>query len=365
MKYNVNEKNILWLDSVPKLTQREKSKIYETLGDTSKLSSMGLVKSSIEEIIGSERINGFIQLYNNDTINTKLLYLDKVGVKFITIESSEYPEKLKVIPNPPLILYYMGDITLLHSKSIAIIGSRLCSSYGENVTQLYSRVLSQYGVTIVSGMAEGVDAIAHKNSLEAGGKTLAVLGSGFNHIYPISNKNLANSIVKNGLIITEFEPNMAPTKYSFPMRNRIIAGISDAVLVTEAGEKSGTQYTINYAMENNRNIYAVPGNITSKRSALCNKLIKECQCCITLNPEDILLDMNLIQLPINQYKTIQVDMEEKIVLDAFEGENSEVHFDILLDKSKLDIKKLITLLTNLEISGIIKKLPGNRYIILN
>lgn len=188
-------------------------------------------------------------------------------MKYITIENNNYPEKLKNIYNPPKGLYVKGDIKLLNKPSVAIIGSRNCSKYGEIVAKEFANELARMKITIISGMARGIDTFAHIGSIIGNGKTIAVLGSGLNKIYPKENEKLYYKILeKGGLIVSEYEPNEEPLPEHFPARNRIISGLCDKLIVVEAGKRSGTSITVNFALEQGKEIYAVPGNITSYNS---------------------------------------------------------------------------------------------------
>lgn len=195
----------------------------------------------------------------------------------ICCTNKKYPSRLLQTYDYPIVLYAKGNIELLSSnKTIAIVGSRECTEYGRRITERLSFLISKQDYTVVSGLARGIDAIAHKGTLAANGKTIAVLGCGINFIYPMENEKLYYDILNNnGLIISEYPVKTRPNELYFPMRNRIIAGLSDKVLITEARQKSGSIITANIALEQGKNIYAVPGNITSKQSQGANDLIKD------------------------------------------------------------------------------------------
>ena len=201
----------------------------------------------------------------------------KYKVIKIDMNSKYYPQRLRNIDNPPKQLYCLGNLELLnYRKNIAIIGSRNCSYYGEQVSKDFSYNLAKENICIVSGLAKGVDSFAHIGALNAKGKTIAVLGSGLDNIYPKENIKLAESIVKNnGLIISEYPLGTLPLKYHFPERNRIISGLSDSVLVAEARKNSGTNITVNFALEQGKDVFVVPGNIYSKTSDGTNFMILE------------------------------------------------------------------------------------------
>ena len=201
----------------------------------------------------------------------------KQNIKIIPCNSIEYPQRLLDTYDYPIIIYVKGNIKLLNSENtISIVGSRKCSRYGEIVTKKISYLISQKGYTVISGLAKGIDSKAHQGTLISGGKTIAVLGCGINYIYPIENHDLYYAILKNeGTILSEYPLDNRPCKCYFPMRNRIIAGLSDKVLVTEATRKSGSIITANIALEQGKSIYAIPGNITNVNSEGTNNLIKD------------------------------------------------------------------------------------------
>lgn len=197
-------------------------------------------------------------------------------IKEISIFDDEYPKSLKNIYDPPMKLYVVGDYSILKEFKIAIIGCRKCSKYGEMCAKYFSSNLASNNVIIVSGLARGIDSFSHNSCINAGGKTIAVVGSGLDVIYPTENKWLYDKIIKTGgAIISEYPLGTKPLKYHFPARNRIISALSDGVLVVEANEKSGTLITVDFALEQGKNIFVVPGNINSLNSKGTNSLIKE------------------------------------------------------------------------------------------
>lgn len=186
-------------------------------------------------------------------------YLAKYNIKLITIKEKEYPEKLKHIENPPICLYVLGNEKLLNEKSIAIIGSRNHSDYGKTVALGFSYWLAKNDITVISGLAKGIDSFAHFGTIQANGKTIAVIGTGIDLIYPKENKELMEEIIKNGgAVISEYPLGTQPNKENFPRRNRIISGLSDGILVVEASKKSGALITVDFGLEQGKNVYAVP-----------------------------------------------------------------------------------------------------------
>ena len=285
-------------------------------------------------------------------------YFQKNNVNYITIEHENYPAKLLQLDQPPLILYYKGDINLINTKCISIVGTRKPSFYGKDVTAKFAKELSQAGFTVVSGLAMGVDKVAHESTLKENGKTIAVLGNGFERMYPAMNVNLAKEIADKGLIITEYYPTFNACAYSFPARNRIIAALSCGVLITEAANKSGSLYTKDFALELGKDVFCVPGNINNINSEATNNIIKNGHgACVTCT--DDILSVYGIKLEKKKEIKIQLNFDEQKIFDFLKtGEKS---FDDLQIYTNLSVQNLNTYLTTLQISGIIKKLPGNMY----
>lgn len=202
-------------------------------------------------------------------------YLSVHDVKIVTIFDEFYPKKLKNIYNPPLMLFYRGNLKLAYQKSLAIIGSRKHTEYGKNVTHYFVEELVKKNFIIISGLAYGIDSISHAKCLQSGGKTIAVLGSGLSKIYPNKHYDLAQEIGSKGLLISEYPPHFSPSREYFPMRNRIVSGLSDGVLIVEGSKNSGTLITSEFALEQGKNIYAIPGNIFSQNSYVPNMLSNE------------------------------------------------------------------------------------------
>ncbi len=284
-------------------------------------------------------------------------FFENHKIKYITIESEEYPQQLLGLDQPPFILYYKGDLSLLNTNCIAIVGTRKPTFYGKDITEKFAKALCKENFTIVSGLSTGVDKIAHETALKNNGKTIAVLGNGFNKLYPAININLANEIAERGLLITEYYPNFQARVYSFPARNRIIAGLSKGVLITEAGKKSGSLYTKDFALELGLDVFSVPGNINSPMSEGSNNIIKfghaECVTCV----DDILQHYGINSH--QKKEKIQLNFEEQKIYNCLlEGEKS---FDDIQDYTKMSVQTLNSYLTTMQIRGIIKKLLGNYY----
>lgn len=291
--------------------------------------------------------------------------LKKENADIITFTESGYPKLLKEIYNPPSLLYFIGDLEIANNFCLAVVGTRKPTIYGQQVTVSLVQNLSQNGLTIVSGLALGIDALAHQTAMEAGGKTIAVLGSGLDKqsLYPSSNRYLAKKIIENGgLVLSEYPIGTLPLKHHFPARNRLISGLSVGALIIEAPLKSGTLITANFALEQNREIFAVPGNIYSKNSEGSNNLIKLGAKLIT-SAIDILESLNLKQATsfLDNQKIIAKTKEEEIILAYLNKE--PVHIDKIIQLCKLAPSLVNSTLTLLELKGLAKNLGGMNYVL--
>ena len=314
----------------------------------------------ILNILPTEEYHKIVSSYDKRVLDSSIENMQRNGIEIVTIFSDEYPEKLRDLPDRPLILYAKGDLSLANQKSVAVVGTRMPSNYGRIVTEKFSEKLAQSGLVVVSGLCYGVDEIAHKKTLAVGGKTIAVVGSGFNNIYPATNTTLSLEIAERGLLLSEYPPSFKPKRYTFPRRNRIVAGLSDGVLIVEAGIKSGTIHTKEYALEYGKDIFAVPGNITSNKSELTNQLIKSGQAECVLSADEIVDFYGMKKA--EKQKMLTLSFDEKSVVDALA--DGEKDFDFLSRKTKIPVNILNSCLTTLEIRGLIRKLPAQCYALI-
>lgn len=281
------------------------------------------------------------------------------GINIISIDSKEYPSRLKEIFDPPYILYVKGRLEE-KLKNIAVVGSRKCTQYGRLVSRKISQLLCEYNIGIISGMARGIDTEAHLGALDGSGFTCAVLGCGCDIVYPPENKKLKDEIERKGAIISEYPPGTQPISYNFPARNRIISGISDGVLIVEAGNKSGALITVSYALEQGKDVFAVPGSIFSSVSKGTNSLIKDGAKPVT-DISDILSELGIdYQIKYQESKIPQLNIREKLVMEVVN--DAPIYIDDLFKKVSLKINEINSVLTSLEIKGLIKILPG-KYIV--
>ena len=308
----------------------------------------------------SEHILSFdIRLLEND-----LACAEKLGIRIITCFDQEYPQALKEIPGRPIVLYVSGSITAQDNLAIGIVGSRRASLYGLSNAEKFAALLSAQGITIISGMARGVDTYAHCGALKVKGRTIAVMGSGFNHIYPEENADLAKEISSCGAVISEFPMETKPLAQNFPRRNRLISGLSLGVLITEAARNSGALITADFALEQGREVFALPGRIDSVGSMGANALLKQgakmVTCC-----EDILEELNLATGNIR--KIAPVVNEQEIAYGKEESRLYEyitqqpVAIDDLIQKTSLSSSQVLSLILKLQFKKLIKVLPGKQY----
>jgi len=268
-----------------------------------------------------------------------------------------YPEKLSRLADPPLVLYLWGE-QCFQDLAVAVVGTRNPTNYGREVTYRITRDLAEAGLVIVSGMARGLDSVAHQAALEAGGKTIAVLGSGFQNIYPPENRALALKIKGSGCLISEYPPTAPPNQWHFPARNRIIASLSSGVVVIEAGENSGALITCDFALEIGVDVYAVPGSILSATSKGCHRLIKE-GAKLVESAQDILEDMGL-QPALEKRVEPDLSPEEKEVLKLLPTDPTPL--EELIKQLNREAGTILAVLTMLEVKGLIRSLPGKYYV---
>ncbi|MCR4440988.1 MAG: DNA-processing protein DprA [Peptococcaceae bacterium] len=289
-------------------------------------------------------------------------YMDKKGIKLITRQDSRFPASLLQISNIPCILYYCGDLSLADQKAVAVVGSRKATAYGIKQARKISGELASSGLVIISGLARGIDGAAHEGALEAGGKTAAVLGSGLDVPYPRENVRLFHEISEKGLVISEFPPGTQPFKYNFPVRNRIISGLSQGVFIVEAAARSGSLITCDCALEQGKEVFALPGPVTSLNSIGTLRLLQS-GAKLVIHSGDILEELGCAEKSClfdnRKEKESQLSHEERWVLDRIFWEPTHIDQLIGNNKNQFNLHKL---LLNLEVKGLIKQLPGNYYL---
>ncbi|NLW25327.1 MAG: DNA-protecting protein DprA [Clostridia bacterium] len=308
-----------------------------------------------EFVLGRDKIN----------LDVEKNKINKLNVRIISIKDESYPKLLRHIFNPPPLLYVQGNLEE-KNLSIAIVGSRRASPYGKKVAYSFGQQLSEQGVQIISGLARGIDAAGHEGALVGEGGTVAVLGSGLDIIYPRENYNLYKRIINSGkgAVISEFPLGTAPLKLHFPLRNRIISGLAQGILVIEAGAKSGSLITAELGLEQGKDVFAIPGPITSPLNQGSHKLIKE-GAKLVENIDDILEEYGQLSLFKNENKkrTIQLTELEKKILDSLCIEPLTI--DEIAFKTELSVSSVISTLSLLQIKGLVKETAGRKFMTLN
>ena len=290
--------------------------------------------------------------------------VNKIGATIVTIWDKEYPELLKRIYDPPALLYVFGRFSPKDRQSIAIVGTRLPSLYGQQVAETFSHEISRLGITTVSGLARGVDTIVHATTLKSDGRTIAVTGSGLDVPYPPENRRMMEQIAETGAVVSEFPMGAKPDATNFPRRNRIISGLSLGTLVIESAEDGGAMITASTALDQNREVFAIPGSINEKRSSGPNKLIQEGRAKLVQNVEDILSEL---AVKLDQGK-MRKEQPPPVQLTIFEQKvyellgNDPIHIDDIAESSDNAPSDVLVTLLSLEFKGLIKQLPGKMFL---
>jgi DNA processing protein len=320
--------------------------------------------SALEELLQIEGLGEKVAkeiLRGPRNVERELKQIDETGARALTIKDEAYPRRLREIYDPPPVLYLRGDLKKEDDLAVSIVGSRKTSPYGRWITEKISRDLACQGITIVSGMARGIDAVAHMGAISAEGRTVAVLGCGVDVIYPPENKDLFREIIDHGAILSEFPMGSPPEGGHFPKRNRIISGLSLGVVVVQAGAKSGSLITAGYALEQGREIFAVPGNVGGASSQGTHRLIKE-GAKLVESSEDILEEI-LPQWRKEKEGAREMERpgpvlsEEETALSELLTE-TPLHIDAIIRESGLEPGKVSSLLLNLELKGLLLQWPG-------
>jgi len=323
------------------------------------------------EGVGEEKAERITSLANGIQAKAEIEKAKKLGVEILTLEKENYPSILKQIYDPPIILYARGNFRESDKNSIAIIGSRRTSVQGRLNAQKFAYEIAASGWTIVSGLARGIDTAAHMGALRSHGRTIAVLGSGIDVMYPAENKELADNISKNGVLLSEFPFGTQPLRENFPRRNRIVSGLSKAIVVVEASEKSGALITAGFALEQGREVFVIPGDVSIPTTRGSHLLLKD-GANLALTPDDILAETEKEE--IREPKISEVlqpkDKKEKKIKSELNKEQNELlkimnnepmHIDEIKELSNLGLQELNKLLLKLEICGSIKQFPGKKF----
>jgi DNA processing protein len=353
------------LTLIPNLSPRKFHILLENFSSPQEIWEAPLAR--LKEIPGfAESAETFCAHRANANVERALEQIAQLQLKVVTLADENYPEPLRAIPDAPPVLYLRGEYIEKDKLAVAIVGTRRATSYGRRIAQQFAGELGRLGFTIVSGLAEGIDTAAHRGALKVNARTIAVLGSGFARPYPQSNQKLLEEIVECGCVMTEFAPDVAPDKWTFPQRNRIISGLSRGVLVVEAPEDSGALITARWALEHNREVFAVPGSILSESHRGCHKLLKE-GAKLVESVTDILEEFKDLRAlftvrrerPAPAQKPALSPLAEKI-FSVLEFE--PMHFDEIVSRTGLSVSEVSEGLLTLSLQGVVQELEGKHYV---
>ena len=361
-----NVRDLLELSSIPRIGPQKIRALVSHF-----LDPMEVLRASPRELV---RVPGIDKKLAASIVHRKeseqfadeqLRRLNKVGGRIITYWEKEYPELLKKIYDPPVLLFVLGEFAADDRHSIAIVGTRHPTPYGQHVSEAITRELAKLGITIVSGLARGIDTVVHATTLRAGGRTIAVIGSGLDVPYPPENRKLLESIAEGGVVVSEFPMGAKPDAPNFPRRNRIISGLSLGTVVVESAEDGGALITATTALDQNREVFAVPGNITERRSAGPNKLIREGRAKLVQGVEDILEELrpqlrHILKKDREPEPAVQVTIFERALLDVLGSE--PIHIDEIAERAQTTTADALVNLLSLEFKGLVRQFPGKMFL---
>jgi len=320
----------------------------------SELQAAGLDSRSIEALLATRR---------SLSLDSEVARLAQEGATVLTWEDEGYPSRLRQIHSSPPLLYVRGEIRPQDEWAVAVVGTRAATRYGRQMVEEIAGDLARSGITVVSGLARGIDSLAHRAALRAGGRTIAVLGSGIDIIYPHEHRDLADKIIERGALITEYPLGTKPEAGNFPPRNRIISGLSLGTLVVEAGKRSGALITADYALEQGREVFALPGSVNSRKSEGTNRLIQEGAAKLVMSVEDILEELNLTMVERHQEVRAAVPADEREARILEHVSSQPLHVDEIGQRANLPISEVTSTLAMMELKGMVRQVGGMNYVV--
>ena len=365
MESGINISDLLQLSAIPGVgTNRLRALVTHFGTPTSALAASPRDLIRVEGI--DKKLASTIAHYKNGRAfaEEQLSNINKVNGRIITLWHDEYPEYLRKIYDPPPLLFVLGTIEHNDKYAVAIVGTRRPSAYGKLTAERFAKELSEKGITVVSGLARGIDTVAHFSSLRAGGRTIAVIGSSIDVIYPSENKKLAECIEERGAVVSEFFMGTKPDPGNFPRRNRLISGMSLGTLIIETAENGGAMITASMALDQNRELFCIPGNITEKYSIGTNRLIRDGHAKLVQSVDDIIAELKTSLRPILKEESPQA----QVVLSIFEQKifdlltSEPTHIDVLSEQSGLSIPDTLVNLLSLEFKGLVRQLAGKMFL---
>ncbi|MGA9408152.1 MAG: DNA-processing protein DprA [Bacteroidota bacterium] len=365
MESGINICDLLQLSAIPGVGANRLRALITHFG--SPASALAATPRELIRVEGiDKKLASIIAHYKNGKAfaDEQLSNVNKINGRIVTLWHDEYPEYLRKIYDPPPFLFVLGTIEHNDKYAVAIVGTRHPSAYGKLIAERFAKELSEKGITIVSGLARGIDTTAHYASLRAGGRTIAVIGSSIDIIYPSENKKLAASIEENGAVVSEFFMGTKPDPGNFPRRNRLISGMSLGTLIIETTENGGAMITASMTLDQNRELFCIPGNITEKYSIGTNRLIRDGHAKLVQSVDDIIAELKTSLRPIlkheHQPAPVALTVFEQKILDLLSSEPS--HIDMLSERSGLSIPDTLVNLLSLEFKGIVRQLAGKMFL---
>jgi DNA processing protein len=317
--------------------------------------------TDLRRVLDERSVESLLKTRGSLSPDAEMERIERLGMHALTLGDTDYPSLLREIPAPPPVLYVRGELLPADAVAVAIVGTRRHTAYGREVATRLATELAEAGITVVSGLARGIDGFAHSAALKAGGRTLAVLGSGVNVIYPPEHRNLADQIAAQGALVSDYPPDRKPDAVNFPARNRIISGLTLGTVVVEAPSRSGALITTDFAADQGREVFVVPGSVLSAASAGCNRLLRDGARPVTC-AADILEDLNLArrqeQTAIQQ--SLPMDEDERRILALLGGDAQ--HIDEIIAAANMSIAHGAALLLTLELKGLVRNLGAQHYI---
>lgn len=357
----------LALTQVPNIGDVQAKLLLQHLGTASAI--FKAKQSSLEKLEGMGEVRAkSIKAFNDfHLVEAEMKFIEKYKIRPLFLTDDDYPRRLLNCYDAPTLLFYKGTADLNHPKVLSIVGTRNCTDYGKHFTEKLVEEMAEENVLVVSGLALGIDSIAHKAALKNGLPTIGVVGHGIERIYPSSNAGLAKDMIKNGGgLLTEFFSDVKPDKHNFPLRNRIVAGMSDATVVIETDVKGGSMITAKLADSYNKDVFALPGRTTDKKSSGCNHLIKHNKAILLSNAQDLLEVMgwsrteNATKKKTQRELFIELTAEENTIVQMLR-EKEQVHIDEINLRSGLNSSTIAAAILNLELQGVVQSLPGKVY----
>ncbi len=346
---------------VPEIGPKRLAQLYQEFGNLREAwaaSDARLRQSGLSK----QPLSNFLRVRDTIDLDAEMEKVKKVGAWLLTLKDDDYPDQLKEIPDAPTVLYIRGTLTPADKLALSIVGTRKPTAYGRSVTYKLAQRLVEQGITIISGMAQGIDSMAHLGALDNGGRTIAILGSGIDVIYPSENQKLAERIVKNGALISEFHIGTPPEARNFPRRNRIISGMALGVLVAEAPDKSGVMITVEAALNQGREVFAIPANIFNPMGRGANRLIQE-GAKLVMRVSDVLNELDIAYTNIHTRTTTQRIIPEteteELLLKHLEVD--PMHVDVLIRLTGLPSETVLGTLVILELKGLAQNVGHMQY----